>query len=94
MPHFYFDVTQCGDPVADTNGRELPDLAAARKYALRALHHLADHHCSDEMFCDFSIRVRDGAGRIVLSFWLEVQTGERLERNSVSTRELEVETGA
>ena len=91
MPQYYFDVIDCGDPLPDAKGRELPDSAAAKEYAFRSLSHLAKHHCRDEPFCDFRIKVRDELGKTVLVLSLQVQEGERAEpRDSGGPTELDV----
>ena len=69
----------------------LPDFAAAREYAFESLSHVAMHHCRDEPFCDFRIKVRDELGKTVLVLSLQVQDGERAEpHDSGGPRELEV----
>ena len=92
MPRFYFDITDCGDPLIDRTGRELADMTAAREYAFKGLNHLAKHHCREEPFCDFQIRVRNEARNVVLIVSLQVQEGERLERShAIATKGFVVE---
>jgi len=91
MPQYYFDVIECGDPLTDANGTVLPDFAAAREYAFKGLTHVAKHHCRDEPFCDFRMKVRDELGKTVLIVSLQVQEGERVEPHDAERpRELEV----
>ena len=81
MPIFYFDITDRGNPITDHEGRELPDITAARQYALQVLGHFAKHHCDDEPFCDFRITVKDHHKQVRLTLWLEVQEGRPSRTN-------------
>jgi len=80
MPRFFFDIIDCGDPVPDAEGTELPDRQAARKTALQTLAEIARWEVPEKPFCDFRVRVRDEQQNTVLNLWLEVQEGERRDQ--------------
>lgn len=67
MPGYFFDLDEAGDVTADDEGRELPDLEAARAQAVREARDLMSGDILCGKLClDFAIRVRDESGATVL----------------------------
>jgi citrate lyase beta subunit len=60
MPLYFFDVTDNGRGLPDTEGTELADLEAARQEALATLGEIARDKLPDGDRREFVIRIRDG----------------------------------
>ena len=63
MAWFFFDLDECGDVTSDCEGRDLPDIAAARAQAVveaRAL--MAGDILAGKLCLDCAIRIRDATG--------------------------------
>ncbi len=69
MPHFYFHLYNDID-ASDDEGREFPDLAAARNYALGQLRRLVGEIAKD-------------TGRIVLSHRLDIEDEQKTVLDTV-----------
>ena len=69
MPKFFFDVSDGNNVYSDREGVTLPDTAAAKRYARRVAHDLAQ----DGSYPDFYVHIRnedgDRLGRIPVSLW-------------------------
>ncbi|KAB1076032.1 DUF6894 family protein [Methylobacterium planeticum] len=66
MPRYYFDIQDCID-VRDDQGVELPDMAAVRAEAHRALAELVSHQSPQRSAVQIRADVRDGDGERVLT---------------------------
>ena len=72
MPHYYFDLDECGDVTVDEEGRDLPDTEAARADAIREARQLMSSEILRGRLCPESIvRVRDEAGSTVFAIRFE-----------------------
>jgi hypothetical protein len=60
MPLYFFDVTDNGSGLPDTEGTELADLEAARQEALATLGEIARDKLPDGDRREFVIKIRDG----------------------------------
>lgn len=68
MARYFFDLHECGTVTADDEGREWPDLAAARAEALRTAREMMCAEVKEGRLClTCNIEVKDAAGAIVLS---------------------------
>ena len=65
MPRFYFDVRQNSQIIADTEGEELPDTAAAEREAALAAAHLAKELLSGP-HGSVVVEVRDAQGQPIV----------------------------
>lgn len=68
MPRYFFQLNEGNDVTEDIDGSELPDLEAARHYAVRAARELLAHAILwDRALPPESIAVLDEDGRILLT---------------------------
>jgi len=63
MPRYFFDTMDDGLLTADTTGVVLPDRETARREAIRSLPYMAMDSLPDGSSREFSVEVRDEAGR-------------------------------
>ncbi|UVF18075.1 hypothetical protein HPT29_016325 [Microvirga terrae] len=66
MPRYFFDTYDGDQFVPDSNGLELPDLAAAKREAQRALADIARDALPDDDQRTYFISVKNEAGQMVL----------------------------
>jgi hypothetical protein len=78
MPRFFFDTYDGDTFIADTEGLELPDLAAAKREAQAGLPHMAKDALPDGDRKEFIVTVRNENGhpilRAVLSLRVEAMS--------------------
>lgn len=68
MPRFYFDMLDGAEPIPDNDGNDLPDLEAARGYAIVAAREIVgDQARSGELPLSWTLIVRDESGAIVMT---------------------------
>lgn len=82
MPLYFFDVTDNGEGLPDTEGTELADLEAAREEALATLGEIARDRLPDGDRREFVIKIRDGDGALMRASLSLVVEKFRLEPNS------------
>jgi len=75
MPRYYFDYLDGPKSAPDEEGKELPDLAAARAEALQTLGLIAKDELPDGDRRDFRISIREenGPALMLLSLLLRVE---------------------
>jgi len=80
MSRYFFDLDEDGDVTADHEGRELPDVAAARDQAIREARALLSSDVSHgKLRLDSRIRVREAGGAEVLAVnFAEALTSDRM----------------
>jgi hypothetical protein len=66
-------VPDTGDTLRDSEGMELPSLAAARKEALTTLGEIAKDELPDGDRRDFVITIREGSGPVILTASLSLR---------------------
>jgi hypothetical protein len=67
MPRFYFHIIQGGERIEDTEGSDLPNLAAARIEAIDSAREIAAHHARQGHYPDGQVfEISDDEGKIVL----------------------------
>jgi hypothetical protein len=72
MPRYFFDTYDGRFDLIDEEGHELPDRAAARREATRALAEMAADGLSQARSRIFRLQIRDGSGQ-----WFEAEINYR-----------------
>jgi hypothetical protein len=66
MARYFFDIDDNGKNVADTEGVDCRDLAAAKREAIQTLLEIANDDLPDGDHYSLAIKVRDQSGRFVV----------------------------
>jgi hypothetical protein len=85
MTRYFFHLHECGTDTPDGEGKELPDLAAARDHAEAAARGIMCSEVIDGtlcLSCHIEIENRDSGERTIVRFRDTVQiTGEAIDQN-------------